>query len=105
MPKNEVAELKKSIAKLTTRTPVSNDPRYLTQRLADLRARQEAGENIKHRSKEHAVISVSMSVDARRGLGKIEDRTKLGASEIVRRALELWAKQNGHEKEAAAFAG
>ncbi len=103
MSKSEIQELKKSIAKLTGRSPVSSDPRYLAQRLADLTARKDAGEDIRHRASSHAVLSISMTIEARQVLDQMIERKKLGASDLVRQALALWAEHNGFAREAEAF--
>ncbi len=101
----EVSKLRDAIEKITNRRPVSNDPRYLSQRLADLRARAQSGEDIKHRDDPSSVISISMPLAAREAFGRIMKDEKVGASELVRRALACWGKSEGHAKLVDALGG
>src|ERR1051325_4571895 len=99
----EVADLKKAIAKLTGRQPVSSDPKYLRQRLSDLQAKIEAGEDLKHRNVGSFVTSISLPAAGHKALERILEREKIGASELARRALAFWASENGYAAEAAAM--
>lgn len=103
-PTDRVSELREKIRELTDREPDSDDPRYLAQRLGDLEKRIEAGEDVRHRnSGGSAVISVSMPVSVAEAVGDLQSRAKLGASELVRRAIALWARENGFASQAKAI--
>ena len=101
----EVRDLHAAIQKLTGRVPVSTDPRYLRERLAALKARKQAGEQLKHRDDPAAPMSVSLPLSARKALSKILDSEKLGVSELARRAFALWAAENGYKAEAKLLEG
>lgn len=103
MPTKEVADLKKQIAKLTGRAPVSTDPKYLRQRLSDLEAKVAAGESVRHRNVGSVVTSVSLPAAGHKAMERILEREKIGASELVRRALTFWASENGYIPEAVAM--
>lgn len=101
-----VHTLRESIAKLTGRKPVSADPRYLAQRLADLKARKEQGEDIKHTVGDPpSLMTVSMPRTARDALSRILKKEKVSASELVRRSLALWASANGYKPEGETIGG
>ena len=101
----EVQELRAAIAKLTRRTPLSSDPRYLRERLASLKARKEAGEDLRRHDDQASVMSLSMPLSARRAIARILEREKISTSELGRRAFALWAKENGYEAEAKTIDG
>jgi hypothetical protein len=101
--KTEIRELRTAITKLTGKTPTSEDPRYLRDRLAELKARKDAGEDVKHKTITHSVFSISMPVEMRQAIDRIVEREKIGASELARRALALWAEENGYKTEAKTF--
>jgi cell division septum initiation protein DivIVA len=98
-----VDSLRATITKMTGRTPVSRDPRYLEQRLASLEKRKAAGEDIRRKPPGTSVISASMPVEAGKAFDRIVEREKVGASDIVRRALAYWAAGNGYAAEARAL--
>lgn len=107
-PKSQtVTELKAAISKLTGRVPASNDPRYLVDRLRDLRERKESGENLKHKTSGDppSIFSVSMPTSARSALDAIVKKEKVGISEIVRRALSYWGNSHGYRDEASVIGG
>jgi hypothetical protein len=45
-------------------------------------------------------MSVSMPVSARAALDRILGKEKCGASDLVRRSIANWARQNGYRAEA-----
>lgn len=103
MPNKELADLKKQIAKLTGRAPVSTDPKYLRQRLADLEAKVAAGASVRHRNVGSVVTSISLPAAGHRAMERILEREKIGGSELMRRALAYWASENGYVPEAIAI--
>jgi hypothetical protein len=103
--RREVDRLRDAIEKITHRRPASSDPRYLSQRLADLKKRADAGEDIKHHDEPVSVISISMPSEARELIGRIMKAEHVGASELLRRAIASWARAEGHAKLADALGG
>jgi hypothetical protein len=103
--KAKADELIAEIEKLTGRPAESKNPRYLAQRLADLKRRAADGEDVR-RQPEHATpLSFSVPLAAFEEFGKIMRAEKLSTSELGRKALAEWARREGHKKLAAALAG
>lgn len=101
---DDVRTLRKSIAKITGRMPVSTDRTYLERRLADLQKVVEAGGNARVEYAEPTgVISVSMPLSIKKATIAIAKRDGVGVSELVRRALAAYARENGYDREAEAF--
>lgn len=95
-----VAELQKQITRLTGKEPQSDDPVYLTQRIAQLKRKADAGVDIKPK-RGTAPITASMPIDARKAFDRIVEKEKIGTSALVVKALAFWAAANGYEAEAA----
>lgn len=102
-----LAEVKAQIERLTHRAVVSNDLKYLERRLEDLKTRKKSGEDVVRRppASPSVVLSVSMTEDARSALLDLVDKTHMGASALVRRALGEYARRHGFEKQADGLLG
>ncbi len=100
----EVDKVSAAIERLTGRRPISRNLRYLTNRLADLRAEDDAGHDVRRKAGMGSqIMSLSMPKVASETLERILRTERIGASELIRRALASWAKENGYEDDAAAF--
>lgn len=75
-----VKQLKEQIAKLTGHEPVSDDPKYLAQRLKDIEASLAEGEL-------RTPMSVSMTGHERDAVAWLASHLKCNNSEVVRRAV------------------
>lgn len=82
---SNVQQLRKRIAKLTGREPQSDDESYLKQRLADLEATSS--------DEQHIPTSFSLTRGVKDAIAKLADKEKCSASEIVRRALRVYARE------------
>ncbi len=96
----QAADLRKKISALTGKTPDSEDPRYLAQRLAFYEKQRAAGIDVSRRKTGTSVFSISMPTDAGIAVERILQREKIGASDLGRRALAEWAANNGYKAEA-----
>lgn len=92
---DDVAQMKKDIAELTGRLPVSNERRYLQIRLADLRRRPK--DELPHRKRDHAVpMTVSLGTKRVALAEKMRQRGGFQSmSQLVRKALDEYAVRNG----------
>lgn len=104
-------ELIAEIEKLTGRPAESKNPRYLAQRLADIKRRIADGEDVRtsygSTPGDSLATSLSFSVPraARDEFSKIMRSEKMSSSELGRKVLAEWAKAEGHKKLAAALEG
>lgn len=99
-----IPQLHAEIRELTGKKPTSRATKWLRARLADLRTRNAAGEDLKPPSGSN-VRSFSMTDQAARALDEILGREKVKTSALVMRALALWAKANGYQAESDAMGG
>ncbi len=81
-------QLKQQIAKLTGHEPVSDDERYLAQRLKDIEASRAEGEL-------RTPTSISLTGNEREAMAWLAERHQCNNSEIVRRALRELAIKHG----------
>jgi hypothetical protein len=101
----EVDQLRRTITKLTGRTCMSRDLRYLRDRVSDLTRRKAAGEDVRQRlAIRRSPLSIYLADAANTALMSMTERAKLGASALVREALREYADSRGWTREAAAFA-
>lgn len=90
----DVRRLQAAITRITNRVCVSTDADYLRRRLADLKARDAAGENVRHGASSqeaHAILTASMPESARLAAVEMGNRLKIGTSATVRHALHKLA--------------
>ncbi len=93
-----VREMRDRIAALTGHLPVSHSPKYLAERLRRLEL--DGPRPSPTDAPDRAVpITVSMTSVRRDLLHRMAHDAKVKASEIVRRALDLYAKEHGYEKD------
>lgn len=107
--KAKADELIAEIEKLTGRPAESKNPRYLAQRLADIKRRAADGEDVRASygsgGSMAKPLSFSVPLAAFEEFGKIMRSEKLSTSELGRKVLAEWAKHEGHKRLAAALAG
>lgn len=104
-PKLSLNEMRKRIAKLSGRAPVSTDERYLALRLEQLEAKKANGEDTRSRrgDEPHEPVTISLTRSARDGVRTLADKlakdVKRGVtvSELVQRALGVYAESVGEK--------
>lgn len=93
MPDSEnVEELRDKIAKLTGRVTASRNPRYLRNRLADLRSMKQTDRG---EPADQTVMTISMHPNTRKAAAMMADKLRVTRSHVVRVALKALATANG----------
>lgn len=109
MSDDDIAELKKEIAKVTGYLPVSSNRRYLQIRLAQVKREQESGKRTRTAGKVRtahpgrpigdeasSTINVSLGVKRRKLAEKVALRSSVTLSQLIRKALDEYAVRAGY---------
>jgi hypothetical protein len=92
----DVLEMRKAIAAITGRLPVSYNRRYLSIRLAELRRGVKVPDRVRRPARSHSSsVSVSMTDDRRDLIAAMAERASMNISQLVARAIDEYAVRHG----------
>ena len=93
----EIVSMRKEIADITGRLPVSYDALYLRTRLAALRRGVGVPRRATDPGRPHAKsISVSITDDRRELIAKMAEASSMSVSQLVTRAIDEYAVKHGY---------
>ena len=96
----EIVSMRKEIADITGRLPVSYDPLYLRTRLNALKRGVGVPRRATAPDRPHAKsVSISMTSDRIELIEHMADKSSMSVSQLVVRAIDEYAVAHGHANE------